>query len=210
MKNKITDWFSQAFKNPEFVDTTNVNTNSEVKEKSTTETNVKAAETASVTPKVQEKPVAKPTTTARAASTAYPQSGSNVRTSVSPNLRSYIPEINISENKIQDAPKPLDRGKITVLYPKVIDDAGKVMDLLMKNVSVIMNLENNDTVVAQRILDSVSGALYVLGGEYSKINDNVYLMAVRGLELSDEKKLDILNKGASDIKDKPRNNMWSK
>lgn len=80
--------------------------------------------------------------------------------------------------------KTSTKAKVHTFEPKSIDDAKKVIEYLKKNYAVLLNLENTDNALSQRIVDVVSGALFLLDGDYSIITDDIYLMAPKGVEIS--------------------------
>lgn len=80
-------------------------------------------------------------------------------------------------------PEKTGNSKLCKFEPKVIDDAKKVIEYLNHGYAVILNLENIDNPLSQRIVDVVSGALYLLDGTYQVITDDIYLMAPNGVEI---------------------------
>lgn len=82
--------------------------------------------------------------------------------------------------KIEKTPS----AKVHTFEPKSIDDAKRVIEYLSNGYAVLLNLENSDNALSQRIVDVVSGALFLLDGDYSIITDDIYLMAPKGVEIS--------------------------
>lgn len=74
-------------------------------------------------------------------------------------------------------------SKLCKFEPKSVDDSKKVIEYLSHGYAVIINLENIDSSLSQRIVDVVSGALYLLDGTYQIITNNIYLMAPNGVEI---------------------------
>lgn len=74
-------------------------------------------------------------------------------------------------------------AKFYQLEPKTVADSKMAIDYLQKGHAVILNLENLDNALCQRVVDVVSGALYLLDGTYKAITNDIYLMAPNGVEI---------------------------
>lgn len=67
-----------------------------------------------------------------------------------------------------------------VYEPKNADDVQTLIDFLKTRESAIMNLENVDEAISQRVLDFVSGAIYALNGSVNRISGNIFLLSPEG------------------------------
>lgn len=72
-----------------------------------------------------------------------------------------------------------DTSKVRVLIYKPVsyDDSQSIIDNLKDKKSIIVNLDELDTDVAQRILDFISGAVYALSGNIRKAARNIFVVA---------------------------------
>ncbi len=89
-----------------------------------------------------------------------------------------------SSQSIYTAKKAPPTSKVHTFEPKSLDDAKKVIEYLNKKYAVLLNLENLDNNLSQRIVDVVTGALFLLDGTYEIVTDDIYLMAPSGVEIS--------------------------
>ena len=67
-------------------------------------------------------------------------------------------------------------NNVKVFAPVNEYDSQKIIDDVKKREPVILNLENTDPDVSQRVLDFVSGATYALGGSVHKISGVIFLV----------------------------------
>ena len=75
-------------------------------------------------------------------------------------------------------------GNIMMYEPKNADDVQIVIDFLKTRESAIVNLDDVDPEVSQRILDFVSGAVYALNGRVNRIKGNIFLLSPEGVGIS--------------------------
>ncbi|MBP7176818.1 MAG: cell division protein SepF [Thermoclostridium sp.] len=86
--------------------------------------------------------------------------------------------------------------KVVVVTPQNINDAKEICDHLRANRSIVMNVENIETQIAQRIVDFLSGAVYSLDGNIQKVSSGIFLAAPNSVDILGETKEDLHNKGA--------------
>ncbi|HCB34946.1 MAG TPA: hypothetical protein DEP66_00405 [Acidimicrobiaceae bacterium] len=82
-----------------------------------------------------------------------------------------------------------------VIAPRVFDDAQQVGDRFQRSQPIILNLQDLDRDMARRLLDFTSGVCYALGGEMSKVANQVYLLVPAEVEFSDEHRRRITDSG---------------
>ena len=71
-----------------------------------------------------------------------------------------------------------------VYEPKTADDVQTLIDFLKKRESAIINLDNVEEEVSQRVLDFVSGAIYALNGSVHRISGNIFLLSPEGVGIT--------------------------
>ena len=81
----------------------------------------------------------------------------------------------------QPTPQPVsDSGiplnNVTVFEPVSEYDSQRIIDYVKRREPIILNLDNTDPDISQRILDFVSGATYALGGSVHKISGVIFLV----------------------------------
>ena len=83
---------------------------------------------------------------------------------------------NNSQSKVVGLP---DAGKVRVLIYKPLsyDDTQNIIDNLKERKSIVVNLDELEVSVAQRILDFISGAVYALNGNIRKAARNIFVVA---------------------------------
>lgn len=74
--------------------------------------------------------------------------------------------------------------KMIIFRPSSYDETQSVIDSLRARKPVIINLDEIDVAVAQRILDFVSGAVYALSGDIKKAARNIFVVAPSNVEVT--------------------------
>jgi FtsZ-interacting cell division protein YlmF len=77
-----------------------------------------------------------------------------------------------------------DAVRMVVFQPQTYEDTQTIIDNLKSRKPVIVNLENLNTDVAQRVLDFISGAIYALDGSVRKVSKGIFLLAPKGVDIS--------------------------
>lgn len=92
------------------------------------------------------------------------------------------------------APVSSARSQVNMVIVKSSDysDARTVADHILGNRAVLLNLENCNKDMAQRILDFLSGVVYAQGGDLQRVAHSTYAVTPRNVglqgELNDEMK----------------------
>lgn len=73
---------------------------------------------------------------------------------------------------------------IMVYEPHTSQDVQKLIDFLKTRESAIVNLENVEDEISQRVLDFVSGAIYALNGSVHRISGNIFLLSPQGVGIT--------------------------
>lgn len=74
--------------------------------------------------------------------------------------------------------------KMIIFRPTSYDETQIVIDNLKSRKPIIVNLDEIEVSVAQRILDFISGAVYALGGDIKKAARNIFVVAPSNVEVS--------------------------
>ncbi|HXK71070.1 MAG: cell division protein SepF [Clostridia bacterium] len=84
---------------------------------------------------------------------------------------------------------PMERstGILNVMYPESFEETKRVCDSLKSGRAVIVNLEQIEKELAQRIVDFLSGTVYTLNGAIRKLSDKILVVAPSGYHIDDEK-----------------------
>ena len=79
-------------------------------------------------------------------------------------------------------------GPVHVVEPDGFNDAQEVGDRLKSNQAVVLNLRSVSRELQRRLIDFSSGLAYGIGGSMSRVDDQVFLLAPSGVEVSQEEK----------------------
>ena len=82
-----------------------------------------------------------------------------------------------------------------ITKPTCIEDASEISDAVKNRKIVVVNTTALDKQVAQRVLDSISGACYVLDATLQEVEKGVYLLSPSNVEVTNELKSELSNKG---------------
>ena len=66
--------------------------------------------------------------------------------------------------------------EVCVIKPTSVDDAREITETLLNNQTVVLNLENLDVEIAQRIIDFASGSTYAISGNLQKISNYIFII----------------------------------
>ncbi len=69
-------------------------------------------------------------------------------------------------------------AKVETYCPESFKDVVEIMDVLIAGNSLVVNLINLKKTTSQRVLDMLCGALYVIGGSLSELDDEKYLFNI--------------------------------
>lgn len=108
-------------------------------------------------------------------SSTYIESRNNSKT-----LRMERPE----GSKVVPIKTTRDGLEVCVMKPKNFEDSQDICDVLLSNCVAIVNLEDNDIVVSQRIMDFISGAVYSVNGKLFQISDLIFIAAPGTVDVS--------------------------
>ncbi len=84
--------------------------------------------------------------------------------------------------------------KIMVVKPTTYDESRDIAEAVKNRKICVINTNNMETKIAQRLVDFLSGAACVLGAELQEIEQRVYLLSPQNVEVSNELKTEISSK----------------
>ena len=90
---------------------------------------------------------------------------------------------------------PMPTTRVHVMDPRGFNDAQEVGDRLKNGQPVILNLQGVDRDLQRRLIDFSSGIAYALSGTMSKAADQVFLLTPANVEVSDEEKERLQQRG---------------
>lgn len=99
-------------------------------------------------------------------------------------------------NKVVNMMPTSSQLKLIVVQPECFDDAQGICDHLKNKKPVIINLENIEKDVAQRIIDFLSGSVYTADGNIQKVSNGIFVIAPNNVDIMGDLKEDIKNKNA--------------
>ena len=83
---------------------------------------------------------------------------------------------------VKRAPGP--GREVCVIKPTSVDDAREITETLLNNQTVVLNLENLDVEIAQRIIDFASGSTYAISGNLQKISNYIFIITPACVDIS--------------------------
>jgi cell division inhibitor SepF len=87
------------------------------------------------------------------------------------------------------------KTKVFVIEPNIFEDSQIIGDKFKNDIPVIVNLQNENSEVAKRIIDFCSGLTYALNGSIEKVADKVFLVTPSNVEVTSEDKELLKDKG---------------
>lgn len=80
----------------------------------------------------------------------------------------------------------ISSSKMVITQPTCFEDVREVGDYLKNKKSVIINLENTEKEDARRILDFLSGSIFMIEGTLQKVSNLIYLMTPKNVEIQND------------------------
>ena len=93
------------------------------------------------------------------------------------------PRSSRKRSKIVPMP-PSSKMRMLVFQPNSYEEAESIIDNLKARKPVIMNLDELEVELAQRILDFVGGAVYSLNGDIKKVARSIFVVAPPNVDVS--------------------------
>ena len=98
--------------------------------------------------------------------------------------RSRLATFSADEGRKEVASESGKYQNFMVYEPKTADDVQTLIDFLKTKESAIINLDNVDDEISQRVLDFVSGAIYALNGSVHRVAGNIFLLSPEGVGIT--------------------------
>ncbi len=76
------------------------------------------------------------------------------------------------------------KQEVVLFRPVSFNETSKAADHLKNNKAVVLNLEEVDKAMARRVVDILSGAVYALEGDVTKIAKSAYLFYPKNMDVS--------------------------
>ncbi|MGI5849910.1 MAG: cell division protein SepF [Christensenellales bacterium] len=86
--------------------------------------------------------------------------------------------------KVVGLPNAANRMRMLVYQPCSYEEAECIIDNLKDRKPVIMNLDELDIELGQRILDFVGGAVYSLNGDIKKVARSIFVVAPSNVDIA--------------------------
>lgn len=102
--------------------------------------------------------------------------------------REYVPESK-PERKSNVLPYNKKSSKnggmaVCVIKPTTLEDGREISDTLLGGRAVVLNLEDVDGDMAQRIIDFTSGACYSIGGNLQKVSTFIFVVTPSSVDIA--------------------------
>ena len=100
-------------------------------------------------------------------------------------LRDFAPRQSAPAPRQEQSTDPTRSMQNFMVYePRNADDVQTLIDFLKTRESAIINLDNVEPEISQRVLDFVSGAVYALNGSIHRISGNIFLLSPEGVGIT--------------------------
>lgn len=83
--------------------------------------------------------------------------------------------VNQEEKKVRFEQESNQKYDVVVFKPYDVYDCTKIADWISKDIVVILNLEDVETPLAQRVIDFVWGSIYIKGADLKKISKFLHI-----------------------------------
>ncbi|NLP17827.1 MAG: cell division protein SepF [Firmicutes bacterium] len=87
------------------------------------------------------------------------------------------------------------RMRVVVVEPISFKDAKRVVDHLKERQPVVLNLEDTEEELCQRIIDFVSGATFAADGGVQKVGEGIFLFTPNNVDIATEEGKHTLDDG---------------
>lgn len=73
--------------------------------------------------------------------------------------------------------------RVVVIQPESFEEARDITNHLKSKKPIVVNLESLEKVVAQKIIDFLSGAVYALDGDIQKISKGIFIVVPNNIDI---------------------------
>lgn len=87
------------------------------------------------------------------------------------------------QSKVVGLPNSAAKMRMLVFQPCSYEEAEAIIDSLKARKPVIMNLDELDRELAQRIIDFIGGAVYSLNGDLKKVARSIFVVAPSNVDV---------------------------
>lgn len=95
-----------------------------------------------------------------------------------------MPDRDARGHAAEPEPEQMSLKSSTIIFcVRRKDDSSQIIEYLLTGINVILNFEEVDDALCQRVLDMISGAAFALRGTVARISHRNYLIAPTGVEI---------------------------
>jgi len=99
--------------------------------------------------------------------------------------------------KVMNFNNTSEQIKMIVIKPDNYDEAREICDYIKGKKPVVVNLENMDYEIAQRVMDFLSGSCYSLNGSVQRVAKNIFIVAPDNIDVTSDFKSEMKGKSNS-------------
>ncbi len=78
---------------------------------------------------------------------------------------------------------PSEEMKVVIVRPRKYDEAPNIAMHIKERRTVVLNLEHTDKNISRRIVDFLSGAAYVIDGDFEKVSANTFIITPKTISV---------------------------
>jgi cell division inhibitor SepF len=112
---------------------------------------------------------------------------------IRPAVSEPFPGTVVKRGKVLDI-RTASQVRVVIFQPTSFDQTSEICDNLKNRKPVIVNMENIDGDLAQRIMDFLSGAVYAVDGSLHKISGGIVLAAPSNVEITENLREELKDK----------------
>lgn len=98
-------------------------------------------------------------------------------------MSSFLNFLQSGQQTSSSSKKSYATDNVSVIKPKSFSEVQLLLDSLKQNEGFIVDFEETEPKLAQRMLDFLSGAIYSLDGRIEQIKDKMYILLPKGLNI---------------------------
>ncbi len=92
--------------------------------------------------------------------------------------------VNMADNSMRGYEQQTESINMVIFKPVEYEQAQTIIDYLKLQKPIIVNLDEIELSIAQRILDFITGAVYALAGDIKKAARNIFVVVPSNVEIS--------------------------
>jgi len=90
----------------------------------------------------------------------------------------------VTTDYLFDYTVPKSRPEVKVFKPETYDDLNKILELLQKSVTVIINFDETDEEIKEQIINQLAADTEVIDGQVNQLSHNSYIVTPKNTRIA--------------------------